>query len=252
MAKKRESIKKGRTVHIELSSAGLFLWVGGLFFLLVWIFALGIFVGRESLEGEIKAVARLKEFIQREESNPGNASELAGKTPEGPELAFYEKLETKKDEAWKNNTAKPRKPATSAVPGAVKERENRAEARRVPAKVREEPRAPARKTPLAEKTVAAPATSRGDDSIAPAAGSGAMEALYTVQIAALERRDMAERMVDRLRSKGHPAYYYDATIKGKTYFRVRCGRFLSRSEAEDYAGRLLKKEGIRSFVSELE
>jgi cell division septation protein DedD len=94
--------------------------------------------------------------------------------------------------------------------------------------------------------------SRADDSLDPRRGPLALKARFTVQVAALESRDMAEKMIGRLRAGGHPAYYYDVRIKGKTYYRVRCGRFLSRSEAEAYARSLSRKEGVKGFVSELE
>jgi cell division septation protein DedD len=71
-------------------------------------------------------------------------------------------------------------------------------------------------------------------------------------VAATTTRSAAEGMTRRLKRNGHPAYYYDVEVNGTTYYRVRCGRFLSRTEAEQYAGLLRKKEGVNGFVSKLE
>jgi len=41
-------------------------------------------------------------------------------------------------------------------------------------------------------------------------------------------------------------------VKGKAYYRVRCGRFMTRDEAGVYASKLLKETKIRGFVSKIE
>lgn len=252
MTRKRASRKKEKKIRIELSSAGAFVWAGILFFFFVWIFALGILVGRDLLPEDIETVAKLKDLIKREES-PAEI-ELAEEASEGTELAFYEKLATKKDES------REREPV-NREPDPSKPRQRPAEKSRPKVIVREAPvtRSP-EPEPVEETSVVVEqerveekkAPGRADDSMDPRLSPMAVKARYTVQVAALESLDKAEKMTGRLRARGHPAYYYDITVKGTTYYRVRCGRFLSREEAEDYAGSLLKKEGVKGFVSELE
>jgi cell division septation protein DedD len=54
---------------------------------------------------------------------------------------------------------------------------------------------------------------------------------YVVQVASLDQEKEALKMVNRLKNKGYPAYQYKIFIKGRSYYRVRCGTFKSRAEA---------------------
>ncbi|MCP4682673.1 MAG: SPOR domain-containing protein [Desulfobacterales bacterium] len=75
---------------------------------------------------------------------------------------------------------------------------------------------------------------------------------YALQIASYETEIMAARMADRLTKRGYLVYYYHAKINGKPYYRVRCGPFKDRKEAEDLKKLLAKKEGIEGFVTKAE
>ncbi len=214
-AKRTKEKNKDRRIHIELSTGGALLWGGGLMFLLVWIFALGILVGRGSLPSDIRVAA------EAPSSAPPPPLEV-----ERPKLAFYDKLATKKDKAR-----------------VREERAGRAESDG--GGTRSEP-APRAREPVTEER------SAGREPPLYNPPGGEAESGFTVQVAALESRGTAEEMSLELRRKGHPAYYYDVSIRGKTYFRVRCGRFVTREEAEAYVRRLRNKEGIEGFVSKLE
>ena len=53
----------------------------------------------------------------------------------------------------------------------------------------------------------------------------------------------------------HPAKEldrYEAIVKGKIYYRIRCGKFRDREEAGIYAGKLVRKNGIKGFVTKIE
>ena len=52
--------------------------------------------------------------------------------------------------------------------------------------------------------------------------------------------------------QGYPAYFYEIELKGKTFYRVRCGRFLNREDASRYGARMKRESGIKGFVSRLE
>jgi cell division septation protein DedD len=58
--------------------------------------------------------------------------------------------------------------------------------------------------------------------------------------------------VDRLKKKGYPAYVVKAHVKGRLYYRVRCGKFETEAQAKAHAAELAKREGIRGLVSRVE
>ncbi len=255
--KKTQDKRKGRTVQIELGSGRLFLWGGGLLFLLVWIFVLGILVGRGFLPGdrameELKEqVGKLQEVIRRDRAQQ---TERREEPLENPKLAFYEKLSTKKDEALEREAERTRRspePARPPEPSqAVQKKEapsRTAQPAATPNAGRPSPQGPPRNRPGSS----APAGAEAEPSGIGQEGLQ-VQARYTVQVAATTTRSAAQEMIRRLKRKGLPAYYYDAEVKGTTYYRVRCGRFLSRTEAEQYARQLEKREGIQGFVSKLE
>jgi hypothetical protein len=75
---------------------------------------------------------------------------------------------------------------------------------------------------------------------------------FTVQLSATDSEDGAARMVDRLKKKGYAAYFVKAHVKGRLYYRVRCGKFETEAQAKAYAAELAKREGIRGLVSRVE
>jgi len=272
MARQRSNENPGRRLRIELSTTGVVLWSGVLLFLLVWIFALGILVGRDSLPGEIRGVselkeqmARLQDMVRREKGE----EEDSGATPaETPKLAFYDTLATKKEEARERKSERPKvRPKTPsqgeaplseltappAGPGVVSRVPPESEGVGAPQK--KETGVPKASEGVSENERGEEASVPLPDPVAapkPADDLLLVKAQYTVQVASMESREAAEEMIARLNRKGYPSYYYDVTIRGKTYYRVRCGRFLSRAEAEDHAVLLAGKEGIKGFVSKLE
>jgi len=64
-AKNTEKRKKGRRYHVDFSLVSLFFWGMGIFFLLVWIFVLGILVGRGFLPAGVKSLSELKAPIAK-------------------------------------------------------------------------------------------------------------------------------------------------------------------------------------------
>ena len=62
---------------------------------------------------------------------------------------------------------------------------------------------------------------------------------YTVQVASIKERKEADELVSRLVGKGYAATASESKVEGKgTWFRVRVGRHLTRSDAEELAARL--------------
>lgn len=208
---KTKTKKKGKRYHVELSLMSIFFWGLGLFFLLGWIFVLGILVGRGFLPGgvntltELKAqIVKLQDMVSRKDSLD---VDVIKKLHRDPKFAFYDELATKKEEATKKNKISVRKHISPVKPdkGPVK-----------------------RSKPLETGKA------------------------YTLQIASLENEIKAIKMVNQLVDQGYPAYYYKASIDEKDYYRVRCGRFKDRKEADVFRKQLAGREKIEGFVTAFE
>jgi cell division septation protein DedD len=77
------------------------------------------------------------------------------------------------------------------------------------------------------------------------------DAQYTVQIASLEEKAKADKVVKELEQDGYSAYIREREVNGKTYYRVNCGIFTRKGAAEDYAEELFKKRGDKGLVMKL-
>ena len=164
-----------------------------------------------------------KDMVNNKETPGKNAK---SKTTSDPELVFFDRLSSKKEEVKKKWTPK---------------KENR--------KVKEEPPGSKKNSPRhvkGEKEI-----QRSSDNVTrpDPAGDGFH---FTVQIASLADGDQAEKMIKQLNRRGYPAYFYEVRIDGKMFYRVRCGKFANRTEAKKYAEKLVIEEGIKGFVSKLE
>jgi len=235
MAKRNTHPVKGakKRYRIELSSFSLLLWCFCALFFMAWIFVLGVLVGRGFLPGADSALADLKTQVAK-------LQEMVTKSKRGEQgsqpketidetLAFYEKLESKKDQAkTKEHDLLTSKEGTrQGTPEAAK--------RDLPKK-------------NGNTRMETPKPRSGEPPTTPPAGKGG----FTLQLASLEEKAKAEAMVRDLISKGHDAYFSEARVKGKTYYRVRCGRFTTREEADVYAAGLLNALKIRGFIIKFE
>jgi hypothetical protein len=202
-----EEGKTGKRYQIELSRTSIFLWSTGLFVLLAWIFALGVFAGRGLLPGGVKTLTELKAQIAKLQQmiSKKNRSELAEirELQKEPKFAFFDELSGKKGE-----TGKP-----SGTPAGKTAR------------------------PTLKDETAKPSSS---------------SVKYVVQIASLETEAKAKDMVSRLTQKGYPAYFYKVFVKGREYFRVRCGIFKTEAEAVKTTKSLAEKEKLTGFVQKIE
>ena len=124
-----------------------------------------------------------------------------------------------------------------------------------PAKPKEEPRPPApqpkeAEPPAVQSTPPAPAAKQPEPRIAPESGpkvpTAGQPGAWVIQISALRSRPAAAEWVQKLISKGYPAFLDDSA---PGVFRVRIGRFKDRNEAERVSRRLLKEESTKSVIS---
>jgi len=224
------SKNKGQTkrYNIELTAISALFWTIFLFFLLIWIFVLGILVGSGFLPGSLKTIAELKGQIKSLQETISHRESIDTSTPKKtdnePDLAFYDALANKKAET-KNDWEPQEKSSLEKKPD---------------------------QRPLKDRDVNITDQKAFKDEGVLIQASEKRENLYTVQIASIEDKEKAEKLVIDLIGKGYDAYSYEADLNGKIYYRVRCGRFSSRQEASEYAQTLEKKAGLKGFVSRIE
>ena len=248
MARKRSRSKKSsKRYQIEFTPLSIILWGGCLFFVLAWIFVLGILVGRGFLPGAVTALSDLKNQIgvleQKVSRERPRDLERPKKPDSDPKLAFYDKLASKKEDTLHETLPRPNaKKRTNKNTTSM----NTHSSQQI--------------SPKRESSGAQNATDQNRAGISKVSQlekkesgeSSVPKAKYTVQLASLDEKNKAQKFIGDLVQRGYPAYFYEAKVKGKTYYRVRCGKFPTRKAAEDYARKLANQAGIKGFVSRIE
>lgn len=219
MSKKTNPSKKAK-YQIELSSMSLVFWAVCILFFMGWIFVLGVLVGRGFLPANT-AIADLKAQVTKLQEMVGR-NKRADQKPQAKEdidsqLGFYDKLESKKEDK--------RKPFAELPPAPPKS---------------EKTVKPADKT-LAD--VKADIDKKDSSVKKQESAKNAGPFRYVIQIAALDEQAKAEDMVRKLSERGVEAYLQETVVKGKTFYRVRCGKFVTKEEAGNYAQKLPKEAG---------
>ncbi len=231
-SKRTKTPKTGKRYHLEFSVTSAFFWSLGLFFLLGWIFVLGILVGRGFLPGEVKTltemklqIARLQDMVSKRDSSD---LDKIRKLSKDPKFRFYNELSAKKEDvAKKGRQGQNTKYDQADLDKRIKALEE------LVAK---------RSQPDVKKTEIKTKVSKKID-------HPERNGMYTVQLASLESEFEAVKIVNRLKNRGYPAYFYKASINGKIYYRVRCGTFRTESEAKNFKNILARKEGMSGFIS---
>ena len=250
MSKKTTSSKNTK-YQIELSSMSLVFWVVCIVFFMGWIFVLGVLVGRGFLPGANTAIADLKAQVTKLQEmvarNKRTDQKPQAKEDIDSKLGFYDKLESKKEDK--------RKPFPELPPGPPKSEKAVKPTDTALANVKADI---AKKESLSKKQDAA--KSAGPEKkvkepvpepVNPAEKiTGPFR--YVIQIAALDDRGKAEDMVRKLAERGVDAYLQETAVKGKTYYRVRCGKFVTKEEANNYATKLPKEAGTSWRVVNVE
>jgi cell division protein FtsN len=217
---KKKGSGKGGRLGFDLTRKEVCLWLGVAFLVMVWMFTLGVVVGRGlspvrfDVEKLTKELMALKEQALSREKK-GRDVETASKRTQ---LGFYDALTGKKEEARLRSKAK-EKPS------------NRLAERQTSGKAESTTLRKALEKPM-------PAS----DQQGPSAGTLAL------QVASLRDSTGAAEMVSYLRSKGYSAYQVTTEVPGKgTYHRVRVGHFKDRSAARQAAAGL-REEKLEPFI----
>ena len=225
MAKKETASTKKEKSSSQWTRKGLALWICLTFFACVWMFVLGIFVGRETvpvkfdmekLENELAALkeAVIQKEFDRYKPDPNFED---NKT----KMEFYEALKnTGEEERLKadipQNKSKP--PPQKTVSTAKKP-------------------AVSKKIVTASKAKTAAVGKSAEDN-----------KNFTIQVAALKDPKVADTLVAKLKKRGFPAYRSMGKVPGKgIFYRIRIGSFKNRADADTTFNRL-KKENIKAII----
>jgi len=187
----------------------------------------GFFPGSLTTISDLRSqIKTLQNMVSHKETSDSTASK---ETDNDPKLAFYDKLTSKKDEIkndWKPET----KVDTSTSEKEKSSLENKSAQK-----------------PVTDEKVLIEALEKKEEVKLPTS-----QDLYTVQIASIGDKEKAEKMIKDLNDQGYDAYFYEVDVKGKRYYRIRCGRFSSREEALNYSQRLEKEAGLKGYVTRIE
>ncbi|RJQ63415.1 MAG: SPOR domain-containing protein [Desulfobacteraceae bacterium] len=205
---------------VPLTRRSVWLWVFLVLFFSAWMFGLGILVGRGTapvrfdIEKLQKELATLKEKSLRSELLRFKIDRNT--IEEKPDLPFYEALKATTEE--------------SPLPPPPPEKKESLPKKVDPKPVKEEPPA-SPVEPKEEQRQAEPKEDR-----------------ISIQVASLQDRKDADKLVTILRVKGFPAYRTLVEVPGKgVWFRIRVGPYEKREEAFQAMFRL-KKEKYAGFV----
>jgi DedD protein len=209
----------------EKPKKGSGFWIGLICFSSIWMFALGIFVGRGTapVQFDIRKIqddlAALKQAVVKKEKE--QFDDLSKTVNKKGHLEFYEAL--KKEE-----------PVTAAAgvrksPGVKKPKADK------PAAIIETPVKPEKKQPV--KRVQPPTVK--PEKPAPAVRTAEGDYRWTIQVSSLKDQAAADNMVLELKGKGYSAYRMDSSVSGKgKWHRVRVGPFRHKEEAQKTLSRL--------------
>jgi len=209
--KKEKTEKEKKGLRLEFSRTALFFWGLGFLIFLGWIFTLGVLAGRGLLPSGAKTLAEIKNQIVK-------LQEMVGQK-DASELDEIKAIQKDSNFAFYDELSSKK---VSVVPSG---------------------QSPPHKTPKRKSTT--PGNVKKRDPPPPSTE------LYVVQVASLDREKQAFNMVNRLVKKGYPAYHYKVFIKGRGYFRVRCGTFKTRAEAVETQKNLAEKEHLKGFVQKV-
>lgn len=230
--------------------------VAGILLLAVWMFVLGVLVGRgtapvrfdiQKLQKELAALKAAA--LQRSESAEtlpyGSSPSTGGIDP--ADLKFYEDLRSARGRLDFKPAAKQKvRPKTAeavkkAQPTVAAEKKSAVSKPAAPKKVA--------KTRSEKKPATARQVVKAGSAPSPSKKPTARQQV-TIQVASVKSQQVASRMVRELKKKGYPAYARIGKVPGKgIWYRVRVGRFTSRQAAAGMQARLRRDNWQAVIVS---
>jgi cell division septation protein DedD len=195
---------------------------------------------------------KLSPSKEDEGSDPGKAA-----APEKPvavqdkiKLEFYEALKEnklepdvptlQKPEAGKGKTEAP---AEKTVP---RESKNETATKPAPSESASQKAEEKKPEPAASSQVKKPAQKK--ENLPAVARTNATGPVYTIQAASVRDAKDADRLIQKLKKGGYPAYRAIGKIPGNgIWFRVRIGEYKSKSEAQSVMKKL-EKDGLKPIL----
>jgi cell division protein FtsN len=206
------------------------LWFFILIFVAVWMFVLGIFVGRKTvpvafdidkLQKEL-AVLKQADIKKQREHAKIDSDAAKGKI----DFDYYDQLKDNK----KINKRKPAKKKPKIKPLSEKKTKKRTKKKDIKTRI-----AKPAKTSQKEKDKKPEKKNKGEKTL-------------TIQAASLKDSNDADRMVVKLKKKGYDAYKVMGVVPDQgIWFRVRIGYYENSTEAAETIKRL-KKDGLDAFL----
>jgi len=248
MAKKEKTSSPEKKASKKQTRKGLIPWIGLTVFACAWMFVLGILVGREmvpvrfDIEKLQTELAALKEAVIKKELDQYKIDLNSDNNK--TEMKFYEALKsTDSEDKLKNDSIDHQ---IKFLPEKlVSSEETKAPVKNTVAPAQKTV-APVKNTVAPAKKIASVQKEKTPDLKKPSQGGKK----YTVQVASIRDPKDADRLVDRLKKRGYPAYRSLGLIPDKgIWYRVRVGYFKDRTEADSTLNRL-KKEKIEAIVVE--
>jgi cell division protein FtsN len=214
--------RKGKDKRYYFTIGQLVLLGGAFTLASIVIFFLGIFVGKEI---ESRKMVKPEEPLIKVPVRP-SAGTAAGPGPQAKEeLTFYDTLKRSPSPQAADN--KREKSARAEVKANKPETKNDAAVGKV----------------LDKKAAVAP-EAKNANAAKEAAERKAGDKPWTVQVNAYPDERSAKLLVDRLKNKGYNAVVTEVQNNGKTWYRVRVGRYATREEADKALDVLKAKENF--------
>lgn len=250
--RKEPEFKKPFIVLSRRKIAGWFLLI---FFLCAWMFVLGILVGRGTAPVKFD-IAALEKKLEASNGDDGGdrenaqAPEESAAVKDKTKLEFYEALKEDKVDTEVQVLQQPK---------VVERRIEKPDEKRAPRKAegdtapKPEPPKAAPKKAVPEKPETAPSVQKKkqaeqEEKVAAVAPTNAPGPVYTIQAASVKDPKDADRLVEKLKKKGFPAYRAIGKIPGKgIWFRVRIGEYRNKSEAQRIMNKL-EKDGMKPIL----
>jgi DedD protein len=250
--RKEPEFKKPFFVLSRRKIAGWFLII---FFLCAWMFILGILVGRGTAPVKFD-IAALEKKLETAKADDGGDQRKAP-APKKPvivkdktKLEFYEALKENKVDPDIPALQKPEvvngkieKPAEKTVP---QESKNETASKPASLKSATQKAGPQKPEPAASSQIKEPTKEK--EKAAAVVRTNTKGPVYTIQAASVRDPKDADRLVQKLKKRGYPAYRAIGKVAGKgIWFRVRIGEYQSKSEALSLMNKL-KKEGMKPIL----
>jgi cell division septation protein DedD len=228
--KPRPRPDQGSRSVLNLGRKQFLVWGSITFFAMVWMFVLGILVGRglspvrfdvPKLKGDL--ITLKEKMLPTQDPTSEGEAEVISKDPN---LDFYKALADKQKEPSTAVTKRDEPPAAPEIIEAV-------------------PSVPPAEPKTAEQTGEEMADVQGEISAPPVPEEPGS---YTIQVAAFKRIEKARALIARLRQKGYDAYEVSASLPNRgNYHRVRVGHFADAKEAGLTASKL-REERLETII----